>query len=70
MSSNETILNRFQPGEILIIQPADTDDPEANQLAGQPCVFQRYVPHTGHAVVTCEACGGRVYLRPQDLRRK
>jgi len=69
MSAPE-ILDRFQTGELLIVQPGDEDDPEANALKGATCTFVRYVPHTGHCVMQVEGRRRPLYLRPTDLVRK
>lgn len=66
----ETALNihRFQPGDLLVVQPADGDDPEAQALAGRHCRLVRQLEHTGHCQVEFRE-GKTMYFRPTDLVR-
>lgn len=64
--------NDFTAGDILMVQPQDTDDPEALAHAGQRCRFLRSVPAAigGRlAVVQFSTQGRGFYLRPGDLVR-
>ncbi len=66
--TTELNIQRFQPGETLVVRPGDSDDPEAQSLAGRHCRFLRYVTVTGHCQV--EFRGGKtLYFRPTDLAR-
>lgn len=56
----------FHRGDLLVIQPADGDDPEANSRQGQPCRFLRFGP-TGLAQVEIEGGAKPMYFRAQDL---
>lgn len=65
-----TILDRFQSGEVLVVEPGDGDDPEAQACRGLECTFVRYVPLTGHCVVTLKGKARPMYFRPTDLKRR
>ena len=69
MADIET-LSRFQPGDVLIVQPGDEDDPEAQATQGLECTFIRYVEFTGHCVVRFDGKARPMYFRPSDLKRK
>jgi len=58
----------FRSREILIIVPADGDDPEALARAGEHCTFLRYTP-SGHCAVEIEGRGRPMFFRPRDLQR-
>jgi hypothetical protein len=59
--------DRFKPGERLVIEPADTDDPIALQRKGEAVRFMRY-DHAGNCSVQLDN-GRLMYFRPKDLRR-
>ena len=58
----------FRSGEVLIIVPADGDDPEAVKRSGERCTFLRYSA-SGHCAVELEGKGRPVFFRPRDLVR-
>jgi hypothetical protein len=58
----------FRPGETLVVQPADGDDPLAKAYAGQQCIFVG-VSHSGHAIVKI-GNKERSYFRLDDLKRE
>jgi hypothetical protein len=59
---------QFQRGDVLVIQPADGDDPEANSRVGQRCRFLKYGV-AGHVAVEVEGARRPFYFRPQDVAR-
>jgi hypothetical protein len=63
----------FQRDDILIVKPADPDDPEALAREGQRCRFLRYAEAPGklatYCIVEFAAQGRRFYLRQQDLEK-
>ena len=58
----------FRSGEVLIIVPADGDDPEAVKRSGERCTFLRYSA-SGHCAVQLESQGRPMFFRPKDLVR-
>ena len=58
----------FRSGEVLIIVPADGDDPEAVKRSGERCTFLRYSA-SGHCAVELEGKGRPMFFRPRDLVR-
>ena len=61
-------MTAFRAGEILIIVPADGDDPEAVKRSGERCTFLRYSA-SGHCAVELEGKGRPMFFRPRDLVR-
>lgn len=62
---------KFTKGEQLIVKPADGDDPEAMNRAGQVCTFVRYVDAPGKlsafAIVQFANAPKPLYMRQCDL---
>jgi len=62
----------FRPGQILVVVPADDDDPDANEAAGRRCRFVRYADAPGklnrYALVQFSTAGKSVYMRERDLQ--
>lgn len=56
----------FHTNDVLVIRPADDDDPEALARKGQCCRFMRYGV-TGLAVVEIEGRTKPMYFRAKDL---
>lgn len=60
----------MKPGDILIVKPTDTDDPEALAHEGQRCRFSQFRESPSgsrFAFVQFSTQGRRVCLREQDL---
>jgi len=62
------LIPQFKKGDILLVQPKDEDDSEANARKGQTCRFVRYGIVTEYAVVQFEGSSRFFYFRPKDLQ--
>jgi len=57
----------FRPGDLLVIRPHDDKDPDAQNHAGERCIFVRRIDLTGHAQVRFAPGGKLYYFRMPDL---
>jgi len=60
----------LKPGDMCRVEPADKEDPVANEHAGKRCKFVRYVKTemATHTVVQFSTKGHPVFLRERDVR--